>query len=103
MLGEGYSPLELEGPAAESLGEEGRCRKAVLPGDSLQDDSDPESSWSLRRIESSSAPLWFRLEAMGVDACKLGLGLSAVPTTSSSLSSVFETVLLSADILAGRG
>lgn len=44
MLGEGYSPEELEGPAAESLGEDGRGRNAVLPGDSEQLLSEPESS-----------------------------------------------------------
>lgn len=42
-------------------------------------------------------------EAIGVGGCSDGLGLSAVPTTSNSESSVFDTVLLSADILAGRG
>lgn len=48
-------------------------------------------------------PEWFIEEAMGVGGCNDGLGLSAVPTTSSSESSVFDTVLLSADILAGKG
>lgn len=57
MLGEGYSPLELEGPAVESLGELALGRNAVLPGDSLHEDSEPLSSCSLRRIESSSAPI----------------------------------------------
>lgn len=56
ILGEGYSPEGLEGPAALSLGEEGRGRNAVLPGDSEQLDSEPESSWRRRRSESSSAP-----------------------------------------------
>lgn len=44
MLGEGYSPEGLEGPAAESLGDDGRGRNAVLPGDSEHEDSEPESS-----------------------------------------------------------
>jgi hypothetical protein len=48
-------------------------------------------------------PEWLSEEAIGVEAWSEGLGLSAVPTTSSSESSVFETVLLSADILAGSG
>ena len=49
------------------------------------------------------SPEWLMEEAIGVVVCREGLGLSAVPTTSSSESSVFETVLLSADILAGSG
>lgn len=55
MFGEGYSPEGFEGPAA-SLGDEGLGLKAVLPGDSEQLLSEPESSWRRRRIESSSAP-----------------------------------------------
>lgn len=54
MFGDGYSPEGLEGPAVESLGEDGRGRNAVLPGDSEQLLSEPESSWRRRRIESSS-------------------------------------------------
>lgn len=57
ILGAGYSTEVLEGPAAGSFGDDARGRKAVLPGDSEQLLSDPESSWSRRRMESSSAPV----------------------------------------------
>lgn len=53
MLGEGYSPEGFDGPGV-SLGEEARGRKAVLPGDSEQLDSEPESSCRRRLIASSS-------------------------------------------------
>lgn len=53
MFGEGYSPEGLEGPAA-SFGEEVRGRNAVLPGDSEQLDSEPESSCRRLLIASSS-------------------------------------------------
>lgn len=56
MLGDGYSPEGFDGPA-ESLGDDGRGRNAVLPGDSEQLLSEPESSWRRRRIESSSVPV----------------------------------------------
>lgn len=60
MLGEGYSPDGVpEGPAGVSLGED-EGRKAVLPGDSEQEDSEPESSWRRRRIKSSSTPAKLR-------------------------------------------
>lgn len=56
MFGEGYSPVGLEGPGT-SLGEDAPVgRNAVLPGDSEQEDSEPESSWpSLLRIASSAS------------------------------------------------
>lgn len=56
MLGDGYSPVGFDGPGT-SLGEEEPAgRNAVLPGDSEQEDSDPESSWpSLLRIASSAS------------------------------------------------
>lgn len=58
MFGEGYSPDGFDGPAEDSLGDdEGRGRNAVLPGDSEQLLSEPESSWSRLRIESSSVPV----------------------------------------------
>lgn len=100
MLGDGYSP-GFEGPGPSFVGEDPRGRKAVLPGDSEQEDSEPESSWR-RRLMSSSCPERF-IEAIDVCGCKLGLGLSAVPTTSNSESSVLETVELSADMRAGSG
>lgn len=43
MFGEGYSPDGFEGPAV-SLGDVGLGLKAVLPGDSEQLLSEPESS-----------------------------------------------------------
>lgn len=54
MLGDGYSP-GFEGPGPSFVGEDPRGRKAVLPGDSEQEDSEPESSWR-RRLMSSSCP-----------------------------------------------
>lgn len=56
MFGEGYSPDGLDGPAV-SFGDDGLGRKAVLPGDSEQLLSEPESSCRRLRMESSSAPV----------------------------------------------
>lgn len=55
ILGDGYSPEGLEGPAV-FFGEVGLGLKAVLPGDSEQLLSEPESSCRRLRIESSSVP-----------------------------------------------
>lgn len=55
MLGLGYSPAGLEGPGT-SLGDDAPVgRNAVLPGDSEQDDSEPESSCPSRLLIASSA------------------------------------------------